>query len=273
MEQELIVLESSEDVIPPKPLPAKLKRTTQKQDSSSSSASTINKSLKMNTRRMMTRRLATYSTIDDVGRGLTQNMTEDTEKSKAKEEDLKLPTKTLGCLRKKNWFRKISTAYYFSSITEVISILMILCFVFGSCFVDINTLEPRRGAFFTVSSATAKTFLLAHHLWFGSLLVTGLVSLGVYGENSFSYSLTNILEVPLVLVGLVDLKLLVCLQNLRLIRLIVRISVLKSMEFLREVLLLLRNSLLVVSLITIFSFLCTLFVGMFLNNFTVRTPS
>lgn len=160
--------------------------------------------------------------------------------------------------------------FHLSALRKVINAGVILAFAFMSCFIDYSTMSSRQSTWVQIDRRTFVAYLYSMHAWFMADCLAGFVAFGIiHGRGSFLFDYLNAQDFLLAFIGLVSVDFVPALNLLRLFRVLHFLSLIPSMEFLREIIQLIADSLaLLVSSIGIM-LICSLFLAMFINNLIV----
>lgn len=184
--------------------------------------------------------------------------------------------KTLGMFKSSNLFRLICTRIINSVTQKVITTVIISIFVFFSPFIDMNTLESRSTSLIRLSHRGILAILYLNHAWFmsrsicSSLRSSVVVAFGLTGsKKSLIARPVAMLDLGLAIMGLVKIDFMASLNIIRILRLIDFISKWHRLEHLREIVDLIKKSFTSIMWMLSILLLCTVFLGMFVNNLTV----
>lgn len=167
--------------------------------------------------------------------------------------------------------RRFCAGLYYSDVRLFLEVLMVIAYLVLSSQVDFVQLKPRPTSWIPMSDTFFREFIYAQAGFFSMILLLGTIA--NCGPKDISGFLTDpnvILDVVLVVKDLADMQAMNSLNGLRIFRLITLIMKWHKMDHLREVVNILKRSLIVaVSIIGVLLF-CYLFLGMVLNNLIVR---
>lgn len=152
-----------------------------------------------------------------------------------------------------------------------IDTLFILSFTVLCACLDFDAMASRPQAWLQISKEGVFGFLYAMHAWFAVYCIAGVIGLGIiHGPGSFLFNFLNMIDFLLACAGLVRVDFVPALNVLRLFRVIHYISLHPWMEFLKEIIQLISESMsLLLSSIGIM-FFSSLFLAMFINNLVVE---
>ena len=170
--------------------------------------------------------------------------------------------------------RRFCAAVYYSDLRNYAEVLMILAYLILSSQVDFRTLQARSTAYIPLPHDFFRHFVYAQAGFFAGVVTLGAIA--NCGPKDISAFLTDpqvVMDVVLIIKDLADMNAINSLNALRIIRLVGLLMRWQKMDSLREVVEILKRSLVVtVSIIGVLLF-CYLFLGMVMNNFIVSSIS
>ena len=168
----------------------------------------------------------------------------------------------------------LSIRYTLSKWRKYIDILLIICFIVLTFIVDLRSMENRTNSPLVVRRSDFRLFIYLMNGWFTINLIAYSMSYGIIGHNKcLIKDYWNLIDIIIIVTNFIWVDLFVCLNIFRLVLLIRYLSNHQKMEFLKEVLLVFKGSFLLMLSIVGITIICSLFVGMFLNNLIVDHQS
>jgi hypothetical protein len=151
-----------------------------------------------------------------------------------------------------------------------VDILFTLAFIFIAIFVDFKIMESRVDSPLYIQQYQVKTFLYIMHAWFFIGGLAGITALGfVSCSGAYLYSPLNLIDFVLAIMGLVKVDFMASLNILKVFKIVKLISMHPRMEFLKEILQLITESIGLLASSLSIMIICTLFMAMLINNIVV----
>lgn len=175
--------------------------------------------------------------------------------------------------------RKIAFLLLESPLKRVIDVILIAVYLAMSTVVDLETLESRPTALVSVSRTGYLTFMYSQNVWFSLLFVLGFISKDFKTKQETKYlnNFLNLLDIVIAVGFFASPRLMGFLCVFRIFRLIGYLMEMDRFEFLKELVVLVRQTFLTTVSIIGVMVVCILFLSVLLNSLAVarsnlRTP-